>query len=50
MLEACHPFGDNGHVKMCLNEANPIVVYGGANYESSRSNNDQVMHSGLNEA
>ena len=26
------------------------MVYGGANYESSRSNNDQVKHSGLNEA
>ena len=23
MLEACRPFGDNGHVKMCLNEAIP---------------------------
>ena len=26
------------------------MVYGGANYESSWSNNDQVKHSGLNEA
>ena len=26
------------------------MVYGGENYESSRSNNDQVKHSGLNEA
>ena len=23
MLEACHPFGDNGQVKMCLREAFP---------------------------
>ena len=23
MLEACRPFGDNGHVKMCINEAFP---------------------------
>ena len=28
MLEACHPFGDNGYVKMCLNEAIPYWCMG----------------------
>jgi hypothetical protein len=28
MLEACRPFGDNGHVKMCINRAFPSWCMG----------------------
>jgi hypothetical protein len=38
MLESFHTFGDNGHVKINYH----IMVYGGANYKSSPSNNDQL--------
>jgi hypothetical protein len=47
MLEAFCQFGDNGHMKMCLNEAIPCGVWG-ANCESSQSNNDKVKHSLFN--
>jgi hypothetical protein len=48
MLEAFHPFGDY-RVDM-PKRSYPIVVYGGSNWKSSQSNNDQVKHSGLTEA
>jgi hypothetical protein len=28
MIEACHPFGDNGVVKTCINEFIPLWVMG----------------------
>ena len=35
MLEACHPFEDNGQVKIYRRSVSPILVYGGATGESS---------------
>jgi hypothetical protein len=29
MLEACHPYGDHGYVKICLKWDSPIIEYVG---------------------
>ena len=49
MLEACRPFGDNGHVKICLMMLSHSGVWGSKLYVFTEQI-DQVMHSGLNEA
>ena len=49
MLEACRPFGDNGHVKMCLmKQSHSGGVWGSKLYVFTEQI-DQVMHFGLME-
>ena len=49
MLEACRPFGDNGHVKMCLMKQSHSGVWGSKLYVFTEQT-DQVRRSGLSEA
>ena len=48
MLESCRPFGDNGHVKMCLMKQSHSGVWGSKLYVFTEQI-DQVMHFGLME-
>jgi hypothetical protein len=41
MLEACHPYGDHGYVKMRRRRSSPIVDHGGTILKTSSSKHNQ---------